>query len=171
MFWLTGFLFSDDGEIFQVKKTSHSRRLMKQLKADKKKDKAAEGGTADKGKNGAADELEADRATTTASNHQASEYRAKTARANQMDPELDITFKDNIPKPPRPDQWTLTGKEAEALHMEEEDQGRSNEDDSSDGDTSDPLQKLLKSGWLVCTIFYFYLSLSKVDHISVQGRV
>ena len=118
---------------------------MKQLKADKKKDKAAEGGTADKGKNGAnADDLEADRATTTASNHQATEYRART---NQMDPELDITFKDNIQKPPRPDQWTLTGKEAEALHMEEEDQGRSNEDDScSDGDTSDPLQKLLKSG-------------------------
>ena len=128
---------------------------MKQLKAkDKKKDKASatEGGGADKGKNGAgADELlEADRATTTASNHQASEYRAKTAaRANEMDPDLDITFKDNIQKrPPRPpDQWTLTGKEAEALHMEEEDQGRSNEDDScSDGDTSDPLQKLLKSG-------------------------
>ena len=33
------FLSPDDGEVFQVKKTSHSRRLMKQLKADKKRER------------------------------------------------------------------------------------------------------------------------------------
>lgn len=129
--------FSDDGEIFQVKKTSHSRRLMKQLKADKKKEK-----TADK-KNGDGEEdvLDADKATTAASNDKASDARA---RANELDPELDITFKDNIQRSSKPDHWTLTGREAEALHMEEEDE----EDgvSSPKSDTSDPLQKLLKSG-------------------------
>ena len=37
--------------------------------------------------------------------------------------------------------WTVSGKEAEALHMEEEDS-----DESSEEDVKDPLQKLLQSG-------------------------
>ena len=32
-------LFSDDGEVFRVKKSSQSRRLMKQKKAEKKRNK------------------------------------------------------------------------------------------------------------------------------------
>ena len=110
---------------------------MKQLKADKKKDKPA----TDKNGDEAHSELDADRATTAASNNQASDARS---RANELDPDLDITFKDNIQR--KPDQWTLTGREAEALHMEEEDAEGEDGDSSPKSDTSDPLQKLLKSG-------------------------
>ena len=58
---------ADDGEVFQVKKTSHSRRLMKQLKAEKKREReeatAAAAAALEASKDGG---LDADRATTAA---------------------------------------------------------------------------------------------------------
>ena len=56
---------ADDGEVFQVKKTSHSRRLMKQLKAEKKREReeATAAAALEASKDGG---LDADRATTAA---------------------------------------------------------------------------------------------------------
>ena len=57
----------DDGEVFQVKKTSHSRRLMKQLKAEKKREReeaTAAAAALEASKDDAG--LDADRATTAA---------------------------------------------------------------------------------------------------------
>ena len=64
--WKDVTLFSaDDGEVFQVKKTSHSRRLMKQLKAEKKREReeATAAAALEASKDGG---LDADRATTAA---------------------------------------------------------------------------------------------------------
>jgi hypothetical protein len=38
--------------------------------------------------------------------------------------------------------WTVSGREAEALHMEEEE----SDEDSSEDEVKDPLQKMLQSG-------------------------
>ena len=54
----------DDGEVFQVKKTSHSRRLMKQLKAEKKREREEATAALEASKDDAG--LDADRATTAA---------------------------------------------------------------------------------------------------------
>ena len=132
-----------------MKKTSHSRRLIKQLKAEKKREKVLDSQNTDDASKDS--ELDADKATTAASNSQATDaISAAASRANELDPELDITFKDNIQRSDnvqRKEHWTLTGREAEALHMEEEDNeaGGSNSN-SPKSDTSDPLQKLLQSG-------------------------
>ena len=72
---------------------------------------------------------------------------------NPADPELEIRVRDTLPKdrpaiePKNKDSWTLSGREAEALHMEEED-GGGDSDDSGSNDSSnvDPLTKLLQSG-------------------------
>ena len=73
---------------------------------------------------------------------------------NPADPELEIRVRDTLPKdrpaiePKNKDSWTLSGREAEALHMEEEDGGGGDSDDSGSNDSSnvDPLTKLLQSG-------------------------
>ena len=56
---------------------------------------------------------------------------------------VDIHVKDTVDQMKRkePTTWTVSGKEAEALHMEEEDSEGNSEDD-----VKDPLQKLLQSG-------------------------
>ena len=58
---------------------------------------------------------------------------------------MDIKIKGQITaKSKRQDvnSWTLSGKEAEALHMEEED----SDENSSEEEVTDPLQKMLQSG-------------------------
>ncbi len=80
--------------------------------------------------------------------------------ANVVEEDLDITFKDTLKLPPKdtgPKSWTLSGREAEALHMEEED-----EDEDGDGGgqqqqrgdnkgQSEPLRQILQSGFIPVT--------------------
>ena len=110
------------------------------MKAEKKQKPSKNGSSA----NNSA--IKEDMETTAA----ATEAAAIARRANELDPDLDITFKDNIQR--NVSSWTLTGREAEALHMEEEDEEVGSDDagvggeNSDDQDTTDPLQKLLQSG-------------------------
>ena len=57
--------------------------------------------------------------------------------------DIEIQIKDTIGLAKRKEtkSWTVSGKEAEALHMEEEDS-----DGNSEEEVKDPLQKLLQSG-------------------------
>jgi len=62
------------------------------------------------------------------------------------DNDIAIVVKDNLPKK-SVQEWTLSGKEAEALHLEEED--FSDQEDGGQGglsDDEDPLQKIIQSG-------------------------
>ena len=116
----------DDGEIFQVKKSSQSRRLIKQLKAEKKAKKNGSGNV-----------------------HNQDNFSFSTKDITSSDElsndstNVDIHVKDTVDQIKRkePTTWTVSGKEAEALHMEEEDSEGNSEDD-----VKDPLQKLLQSG-------------------------
>ncbi len=127
---------SDEGEVFQVKKSSQSRRLIKQKKAErKKKEKKGRGGAGD----GAADV-----------GGEGDENAPRLLKETQQ-PEVNlieegIMFKDTIPKPKASAQqtWTLSGREAEALHLEEEDQ----DDDDDQQQQSEPLRDILQSGFI-----------------------
>ena len=59
---------------------------------------------------------------------------------------------DNVAKKP-PDTWVISGKEAEALHMEEEDFSEE-ERDESDYD-EDPLKKIIQSRYLFFSLLVF----------------
>ncbi len=107
-----------------MKKSSQSRRLMKQKKAEKKHQRGKFGQNEfDQNSNGGDNDADSG---------------SDLNRVIPL-PDLEIKVRDNIPRKEAPTSWTLTGKEAEALHFEEEDE----EEDETD---QDPLQKLLKSG-------------------------
>ena len=114
--------------MFQVKKSSQSRRLIKQLKAEKKAKK-----------NGSPNILQS--STSAAENFYSSDELHQTNYKDST--KIDIQDKDGSASTKRMETttWTVSGKEAEALHMEEEDS-----DGSSEDDVKDPLQKLLQSG-------------------------
>ena len=116
----------DDGEIFQVKKSSQSRRLIKQLKAEKKAKK-----------NGSGNVNNQDNFSFSTKDITSSDELSNDST------NVDIHVKDTVDQMKRkePTTWTVSGKEAEALHMEEEDSEGNSEDD-----VKDPLQKLLQSG-------------------------
>lgn len=102
---------SDDGEVFQVKKSSQSRRLMKAKKAERKRDRR------DNNSDGENDD---DSAITP-------RMELEKGPVNVIEEEMDIKFKDTLPvktnkKPEEVREWTLSGREAEALHFEEEDE-------------------------------------------------
>ena len=59
------------------------------------------------------------------------------------------SFQDNVAKKPQ-DTWIISGKEAEALHLEEED--FSEKEEQSDDD-EDPIQKIIQSRYLF-SLFY-----------------
>ena len=61
-----------------------------------------------------------------------------------------MILQDNVDRKPQ-DTWVISGKEAEALHMEEED--FSDEEIESDED-EDPLKKIIQSRYLF--LFYSY---------------
>ena len=113
----------DDGEIFQVKKSSQSRRLIKQLKAEKKAKK-----------NGSGNVNNQDNFSFSTKDIASSDELSNDST------NVDIHVKDTVDQMKRkePTTWTVSGKEAEALHMEEEDSEGNSEDD-----VKDPLQKLL----------------------------
>ena len=122
-------MFIDDGEVFQVKKSSQSRRLIKQLKAEKKAKK-----------NGSGNNSQTSSSSST-KHFNSSDEISQTNNYNSS--KLDIQGEDDLPQDRKKEitTWTVSGKEAEALHMEEEDS-----DGSSEEDVKDPLQKLLQSG-------------------------
>ena len=137
LFKIVIFNVLDDGEIFQVKKSSQSRRLIKQLKAEKKAAKKNGGGV-----------LPAQYSPTSLSRNQNdSTSTPSQSIPNTIENDLDIRFNDSIKKKSRRKEeitsWTVAGKEAEALHMEEED---SDENSNEDDEIKDPLQKMLQSG-------------------------
>ncbi len=77
--------------------------------------------------------------------------------ANVIEEDMDIKFKDTLPQRRREEglaSWTLSGREAEALHMEEDDD--EDEDDKQESETSrrgasggphEPLRDILQSGF------------------------
>ena len=64
-------------------------------------------------------------------------------------------------------EWTLSGKEAEALHLEEEDFSDDNEGGNDKGglsDEEDPLQKIIQSR-------YCFIVVQTCHHMSMQTNV
>jgi len=127
-------LEGDDGEeVFKIKKSSASRRLRKQKEKERKdgelcsqsspqpQEHATNGSNGSNGNNG--------------------------NKAVVIDDDLDIVaVKDNgANKQDKGRSWTLTGKEAEALHLEEEDD-TDNEDVVDVEDGYDPLKKIIQAG-------------------------
>ena len=68
------------------------------------------------------------------------------------------TLQDNLPKK-SVQEWTLSGKEAEALHLEEEDfsdnEGR---DQGGLSDEEDPLQKIIQSRYCFIVVTCHHMS-------------
>ena len=135
---------ADDGEVFRVKKSSQSRRLMKQIKAERKL----------REKQDFSNDLPAavppppPLPTTPMP-------PPPPSISTQPDLEEDIGIKlksnlviNKLPDPVETQPRTLTGYEAEALHMEDED--LSDEDDEENGDkkkeAKDSLQEILDRG-------------------------
>ena len=124
----------DDGEVFQVKKSSQSRRLIKQLKAEKK--------AARKNVRGVLPATTSPTALMSQANIPTDDSLG-TISNNARN--LDKQTTGNIPRKTKKqdvNSWTLSGIEAEALHMEEEE----SDENSSEDDVKDPLQKMLQSG-------------------------
>ena len=114
--------------MFQVKKSSQSRRLIKQLKAEKKAKK-----------NGSTNISQSTTAASEKNFYSSDELHPTHFKDSTK---IDMQDKDCSVSTKRIETtWTVSGKEAEALHMEEEDS-----DGSSEDDVKDPLQKLLQSG-------------------------
>ena len=114
--------------MFQVKKSSQSRRLIKQLKAEKKAKK-----------NGSTNISQTTTATSEKNFYSSDELPPTHFKDSTK---IDMQDKDCSVSTKRIETtWTVSGKEAEALHMEKEDS-----DGSSEDDVKDPLQKLLQSG-------------------------
>lgn len=117
-------LLDDEEETtFQVKKSSQSRKIMKQRKAERRRKKEEQD----------EDEREDEQRKTSS--------RASPV-ANVIEPELEIKFKDTVKvKKDEVKSWVLTGKEAEALHLEEEDRS----DQSDDEVSNEPWRDVLRS--------------------------
>ena len=68
-------------------------------------------------------------------------------------------------------EWTLSGKEAEALHLEEED--FSDQEDGGQGglsDDEDPLQKIIQSRYCFIVVTCHHMSLSVIQTSNVCSR-
>ena len=130
------FSSSDDGETFQVKKSSQSRRLMKQLKAEKK--------AAKRNGNGTTDIIpKAPTPPYLSTNFDQSEREMQRYANSSNPPNTKIKQgNQNKSKETQIKSWTVAGREAEALHMEEDDSS----ENSNDDEVKDPLQKMLQSG-------------------------
>ena len=125
---------ADDGEIFKVKKSSQSRKLMKQIKAERKKLK---------------EKSDDDITPPLPPHHLPNPPLPPTISSTTIidDDEIGLRVKNNlvINKQPQEEFRTLTGYEAEAIHMEEEDE----DDSEKSGDEekkNDPLHDILQSG-------------------------
>ena len=131
---MSNLFLADDGEIFQVKKSSQSRRLIKQLKAEKRAAK----------KNGNGFGKIPHPPPPPSLSEKSSDFKEKTQEEDSLTSTPTIRFKDNIKnKRQEITSWTISGKEAEALHMEDED---SDGDPKNIDEMTDPLQRMLQSG-------------------------
>lgn len=126
----------EDSVDFKVKKSSASRKLIKQREKGKKV--------------GDIDFPEKDERSVDDNENQENIINGKVSRNDLgskdikvIDDDVEIVVKDNVIKKPA-DSWTLSGVEAEALHMEEED--FENEDKEESDEDSDPLQKIIEKG-------------------------
>ena len=144
----------EEEEVFQVKKSSVSRRLIKEKKRGKKDvnkildrvreaNNSAENTGDNHSENGdsAVSSREQRRGTVPAQSE-------ATRQRNIIEPELDIKLKDNLPARKEPKSWILSGREAEALHFEDEDDDdddRNGRRSGSDGSDEDPIRNILTS--------------------------
>jgi len=111
---LLSFEEEGDAEEFQIKKSSASRKLMKMKGKERLRSPEKEEPEPKPEKNG--------------------KQRQGGAGMKIMDDDVDIQVnKDQT--------WTVSGREAEALHAEEEDVG-----EDVDSDSEDPIQKIIQSG-------------------------
>lgn len=125
-------LEADDGEVFQVKKSSQSRRIIKQLKAEKKAAK----------KNGSSYSSSSNSPTQSSLPYEKDKFPEEISGStiNSIDCIQDTHAKHVSTKNKKQEvtSWTISGREAEALHLEEEE---SDDNSSQDEEPKDPLQK------------------------------
>jgi len=124
----------DGAEEFKIKKSSASRRLVKQKR--EKNDQSDAELKSSNGNNG--NDL----------NNTAEPIGKAAARPGLKvyDDDVDIMANNKKKQQPTGTSWTLSGREAEALHAEEEEDFNNDEDDELDEDGEDPIQKIIQSG-------------------------
>ena len=120
-----------------MKKSSQSRRIIKQLKAEKK---AAR-------KNGSSYSSSSNSPTQSSLPYEKDKFHEEISGStiNSIDCIQDTRNKHITTKNKKQEvtSWTISGREAEALHLEEEE---SDDNSSQDEEPKDPLQKMLQSG-------------------------
>jgi len=120
----------EETEEFVIKKSKESRRLIKQKEKGKKDDL-----NGNKSRKNSPDlEISAPKNGGSINNHD--------NNVTIIDDDIEIVLKDTVPKK-SVDTWVISGKEAEALHLEEED---FSEEDEVESDDEDPLKKIIQSG-------------------------
>jgi len=124
--------FEDETEEFVIKKSKESRRLIKQKERGKKDDFRENKPR----KNSPEFENFKPKHIGPTNNHD------NGNNVKIIDDDIEIVLKDTVPKKPV-DTWVISGKEAEALHLEEED---FSEEDEVESDDEDPLKKIIQSG-------------------------
>jgi len=121
----------EETEEFVIKKSKESRRLIKQKEKGKKDDL-----NGNKSRKKSPDfEISAPKNGGSINNHD--------NNVTIIDDDIEIVLKDTVPKK-SVDTWVISGKEAEALHLEEED---FSEEDEVESDDEDPLKKIIQSRW------------------------
>ena len=118
-----------------MKKSSSSRRLIKQKKAEKRR----------KEKEERDQQLQNQPDRSSQSPVEQPQLQQHQRQANVIEPDLDIKFKDTMAIRKPEQTWTLSGREAEALHLEEEDDEGEEEENDNDENEKDGLHGILKS--------------------------
>jgi len=122
----------EETEEFVIKKSKESRRLIKQKERGKKDDFRE-----NKPRKNTPDYENYTSKDVGPINNHDNGHNVKI-----IDDDIEIVLKDTVPKKPV-DTWVISGKEAEALHLEEED---FSEEDEVESDDEDPLKKIIQSG-------------------------
>eukprot|EP00095_Tigriopus_kingsejongensis_P004616 maker-scaffold559_size137194-snap-gene-0.25 protein:Tk04616 transcript:maker-scaffold559_size137194-snap-gene-0.25-mRNA-1 annotation:"pax3- and pax7-binding protein 1 isoform x1" len=130
----------EEGDVFQVKKSSQSRRIMKQKKAERKSKTRAKKSSDDSETEDPPEEPALPRLP-----------RLPRSQRNVIEPELDLRLKDNLPQHGPASVWVLSGREAEAMHMEADDRNSDGASPGSDAEAhraqaEDPIRHILNSG-------------------------
>jgi len=123
----------EEEEEFVIKKSKESRRLIKQKERVKKDDYRENRSR----KNSPDIEIYTPKPKNGGSTNKYDN------NVKIIDDDIEIVLKDTVTKKPV-DTWVISGKEAEALHLEEED---FSEDEEIESDEEDPLKKIIQSRW------------------------
>ncbi len=128
---------ADDGVVFRVKKSSQSRKLMKQIKAERKQRERFRD-----------DPGNPPLPATPPPPGPPGPPPPPTISKPEIDDfeDIGIKLKSNLVVNKIEQPRTLAGYEAEALHLEEEDQSEDSEEDQDDSAKKDPLQEILQRG-------------------------